>query len=1132
MDKKEEKILGLSYWVASLDGSLDVKEKEFIEKSSFLKPFYSPENFDHCKKEIAAKSKNKDTRQFVSDYLKGLEITPEESRKLVNDLCEIGASDGDFDDIEKKYIGYVVEELGLVKEKIVETFDKTNKTQKKQDTTTSSSRNLSVPKDLLFAKKEKELTPIVQTKIKNHIEKKLSIQGFDLDITDLKIRKTQKLSAHVLYDNREAQEDVEINYRGAFESRTVLKSSIDLFGSNCGGKPPARKDYEFKNLKSVTKFRVDGTNQRETCGKCLGLKKVRCVLCDGSGKRTCYSCNGAGDKDCSSCTGGEKRCWTCGGDGQKSSYDYNRKRDVTRPCSSCGARGYTPCGTCGRTGRVRCNPCRGTGEITCSTCGGRGQVPCSRCDAQGSFTYFFRIVSTLLEKENSAFIAGEPDKQYITKNLGSDEFEYSNLFGKYQFSKLEEHASELKNLFKSLKFDSHQMPKKVRFDLEDCASMSFVITVAGNVYLGGLGNDGKLFFDETILDQLFFNVIKSLNIDQTFRSIESIKNPILAQIPGFNITFEKIKQYKSLSKIVSSAEKKEKKLNDIRKLTKINTINFSKFLVSEIRKKNNIASLVVALVCYVPIWFFYPILTTIVSVLFLLNYIFTSIAVSNHLNDVKKDAQKVRSTWIRRFVIIYLFSLLIALPLGENESFYDEYLAGYNLPVFDPFELNKYGFDQAFISQEDRDNIEIEAMNAHLEKWEADLPSYNDFTYIDGYEPNIPKYETFNAYMDNEQYVRERQYFILEHKSTLFEDFKQRYNIINSKKLEEAIDSSGSPLGNKYSSIIFLKPSGKETKQKYYIKTGSNIYYQGGYRFYARERIYVDLDDYQYTDMVKRSRLSNINWRMTPTEERYKRPDNSYIDKKLIVRVEDLAKRDKIYYGFYFIENSMSGFSPIFNSSTFKSQVREEFVDFQTLKSFSDNLNLEEFINVEEAEENQIEIEMKKEEEEEKEKEREDERKAQQLAEEKRKLDEARKKQIAAEDKKRSEEVRKRLQEQASLARTKALNALQNNEKKPSTDGFQEWYSSERKSANYSKFMRDVVRQIKKEYNIKVEKVIMFRPPNVVKQENAVTGYYFNTQSEMERFKKAVSSLQNVKLYIENKQDKILYYSSPNNNKL
>jgi len=1136
MDRKEETILGLSYWVASLDGSLDVKEKEFIEKSSFLKPFFSAENFDHCKKEIVAKSKNKDTRQFVSDYLRGFEITPDESRKLVNDLCEIGASDGDFDDIEKKYIGYVVEELGLVKEKIVETFDKTkkaNKTQKKSESTTSGPGNLSVPKDLLFAKKEQELNPIVQTKIKNYIENKLSIKGFELNISDLKIRKTQKLSAHILYDNREAQEDVEINYRGAIESRTVSKNSIDLFGSNCVGKQPLRKDYDFKNLKSVIKFRVDGTNQRETCGKCLGLKKVRCGLCDGSGKRTCYSCGGAGDKDCSSCTGGEKRCWSCGGDGQKSSYDYNRNRNVTRPCSSCGARGYTPCGTCGRTGRVRCQPCRGSGEITCGTCGGRGQVPCSRCDAQGSFTYFFRIVSTLLEKENSAFIAGEPDKQYITKNLGSDEFDYSRLFGKYQFSKLVKHASELKNLFKSLKFDPHQMPKKVRFDLEDCASMSFVITVAGNIYLGGLGNDGKLFFDETILDQLFFNVIKSLNIDHTFRSIESIKNPILAQIPSFKETFEKIKQFKSLSRVVSSSEKKEKKLNDIRKLTKINTINFSKFLVGKIRHKNNIISLVTALFCYLPIWFFYPILTTIVSVLFLLNYTFTSIAVTKHLKDVKKDAQKVRGAWIRRFVIIYLFSLLIALPLGENEPFYDEYLAGYNLPVFDPFEFNKYGFDQAFMSQEDRDNAEIEAINAHLEKWEASLPSYEDFTFINGYEPNMPQYETSNAYMDNEQYTRERQYFILEHKASIFDDFKQRYNIINTKKLESAIDSSGSPLSNKYSSIIFLKPSGKETKQKYYIKTGSNIYYEGGYPFYSRERIYVDLDDYQYKDMVKRSRLSNINWRMTAVEERYKRPNNSYRDKKLIVSVEDLAKRDKIYYGFYFIENSISGFSPIFDSSRFEDQVSEDFVDLETLKSFSEALNLKEYINVEKAEEKQIETDLKKEEEEEKERKKEEERKAQQLEEEKRKSEIERKKQIAEEEKKRAEEIRKRLQEQANLAKkTNKSNAVENTKNNPSTEGFQEWYSSERRSANYSKFMRDVERQIKKEYNIKVEKVVMFRPPNVVNQENAVTGYYFNTQSEMERFKKAVSSIESVKLYIENKQDRILYYSSPNNNKL
>ena len=1117
MDKKEEKILGLSYWVASLDGSLDVKEKEFIEKSSFLKPFYSPENFDHCKKEITAKSKNKDTRQFVSDYLKGLDITPEESKKLVNDLCEIGAADGDFDDIEKKYIGYVVEELGLVKEKIVETFDKTNKTQKKQDTTPSSSRNLSVPKDLLFAKKEKELTPIVQTKIKNHIEKKLSIQGFDLDITDLKIRKTQKLSAHVLYDNREAQEDVEINYRGAAESRTVSKSSIDLFGSNCGGKPPVRKDYEFKNLKSVTKFRVDGTNQRQTCGKCLGLKKVRCVLCSGSGKRTCYSCSGAGDKDCSSCTGGEKRCWSCGGDGQKSSYDYNRQRDVTRPCSSCGARGYTPCGTCGRTGRVRCNPCRGSGEITCSTCGGRGQVPCSRCDAQGSFTYFFRIVSTLLEKENSAFIAGEPDKQYTTKNLGSDEFEYSKLFGKYQFSNLGEHSSELKNLFKSLKFDSHQMPKKVRFDLEDCASMSFVITVAGNVYLGGLGNDGKLFFDETILDQLFFNVIKSLNIDQTFGSIESIKNPILAQIPDFNITFEKIKQYKSLSKIVSSAEKKEKKLNDTRKLTKINTINFSKFLVGEIRKKNNITSLIVALVCYVPIWFFYPILTTIVSVLFLLNYIFTSIAVNNHLKDVKKDAQKVRGTWIRRFVIIYLFSLLIALPLGDNRPLYNEYLAGFNMPVFDPFGVEKYGMDEAFLTPEERllkkereayiaDSLgAVEAIN-FITKWKQAVNSNPKTFTVDNFEKELIRYDgrlnLGGLSFSETQLSNENNRFSIK----LYNYFKKDFKIVDS-------DSIDSRLSYFSDSVILLRPTGKK-KSYYYIKEGSDYTMEiSPYRIYdSKRKVYVNLSDEGYEQVKNRP---YTRWRLS----------RSGLGDEIVTAGYNIERDETSTFGVLYVEDSYEKFYNMLSGKNEHSLFfGVRYVGFNKLKRLFGN-DTKKYLDFDQEERVQQDLDRKAA------KEKEDEN-AQKLAEEKRKSDEARKKQIAAEEKKRSEEVRKRLQEQASLARSKTQsNTPQNNEKKPSIEGFEEWYSSERKSDTYSKFMRDVVRQIKKELNIKVEKVIMFKPPNVVKQENAVTGYYFNTQSDMERFKKAVSNTEGVKLYIENKQDRILYYSSPNNNK-
>ena len=88
--------------------------------------------------------------------------------------------------------------------------------------------------------------------------------------------------------------------------------------------------------------------------------------------------------------------------------------------------------------------------------------------------------------------------------------------------------------------------------------MSFIITVAGNVYAGGLKSNGELFFDDTILDQLFFNIIKTLDIDNKFSTLNSIKAPLCVQIPEFKETFEKIDQYKILEKIIPSEDKKEK----------------------------------------------------------------------------------------------------------------------------------------------------------------------------------------------------------------------------------------------------------------------------------------------------------------------------------------------------------------------------------------------------------------------------------------------------------------------------------------------------------------------------------------------------------------------------------------------
>ena len=382
--------------------------------------------------------------------------------------------------MEKRYIGYVVSEFGLEKEKIVENFEKDykNSLNKKSDTISDSILRLNKAQmNLIFDKKEEDIEPIVQQKIQNHIEKKLSIKDFEITISDLKIKKAMQLSSKILIDQRSIEEDVEINYGGVSESRSVSKNSINLFNSNCDGKSPERNDYDFKNIGSTKKFRVDGSNETKTCGKCFGLKNITCSTCLGSGKNRCYSCGGRGDKDCSSCDGGEKRCYNCYGKGTTSSYDYRLERNITKRCTSCSGRGHNPCSNCGRTGRVRCTKCSGTGKLTCSTCRGRGKVRCSRCNAQGSFTHYLKILSDLKLSQNSAFLSDEPDKNYCTKSLGLEEFDYHKLFGKYEFIKLKEHSSELKNLFSKYKFASSQSPKKIRFSLDDCASMSFIITV-------------------------------------------------------------------------------------------------------------------------------------------------------------------------------------------------------------------------------------------------------------------------------------------------------------------------------------------------------------------------------------------------------------------------------------------------------------------------------------------------------------------------------------------------------------------------------------------------------------------------------------------------------------------------------
>ena len=696
MNKKEEILLSLSYWVSSLDGNIDVTEIEHIISSENIKSFYSEKNFDHCKNLVQNLSKDKDTKLFVKELVEKGDFTKQEKINIINELCSIGFSDGDFDDIEKRYIGYVVSEFGLEKEKIVENFEKDykNSLNKKSDTISDSILRLNkVQMNLIFDKKEEDIEPIVQQKIQNHIEKKLSIKDFEITISDLKIKKAMQLSSKILIDQRSIEEDVEINYGGVSESRSVSKNSINLFNSNCGGKSPERNDYDFKNIGSTKKFRVDGSNETKTCGKCFGLKNITCSTCIGSGKNRCYSCGGRGDKDCSSCDGGEKRCYNCYGKGTTSSYDIRLERNITKRCTSCSGRGHNPCSNCGRTGRVRCTKCSGTGKLTCSTCRGRGKVRCSRCNAQGSFTHYLKILSDLKLSQNSAFLSDEPDKNFCTKSLGLEEFDYHKLFGKYEFIKLKEHSSELKNLFSKYKFASSQSPKKIRFSLDDCASMSFIITVAGNVYAGGLKSNGELFFDDTILDQLFFNIIKTLDIDNKFSTLNSIKAPLCVQIPEFKETFEKIDQYKILEKITPSEDKKEKKLNQLRKLTKINTNAYSKHLISKISKKNYLISLIICVVSFFGLWLFNPFYTTVILSFFGLTYIVIAIKIHDHINSELEDATKLTKAWVIKF-FIWIFFAYGVIGLFESTDATKEFYRNLNLPTYYPFSFEEESINE------------------------------------------------------------------------------------------------------------------------------------------------------------------------------------------------------------------------------------------------------------------------------------------------------------------------------------------------------------------------------------------------------------------------------------------------------
>ena len=293
MTNKEEIFLSLSYWIASLDGNVDLDETSNISESEFFKSYYSQKNFKHCKSKVDKIKESNDAQAFLKQLLEPLPKTKfqkEEKINLINELCKVASADNNFEDLEKKYINLLASELGIQEEKIVENYE-TNLVVKSKEASPGLKLNAKELK-AAFDCKEAEVTAIVRQKIQKQIEKELSIEGFTILVNELKIRKTERLSVHTLYDSREVEERTEINYSGSKEIRGKSSSQINLYEEECISGLPHRNDYDFKNLSSNIKYRVLGTNETRTCYSCKGRKQVTCYTCRGARELRCDNCSG------------------------------------------------------------------------------------------------------------------------------------------------------------------------------------------------------------------------------------------------------------------------------------------------------------------------------------------------------------------------------------------------------------------------------------------------------------------------------------------------------------------------------------------------------------------------------------------------------------------------------------------------------------------------------------------------------------------------------------------------------------------------------------------------------------------------------------------------------------------------
>ena len=795
--------------------------------------------------------------------------------------------------------------------------------------------------DILLKEDKTKLENLIKDKVNIQIKNSIGVDDVEVFVDDIKISKFRQLIAKTLIDERGISEEEEINRNGRNESRTLSMGDVDLFSFD-------RNDYQFSNEGREKEFRVDKSTNTRNCPRCQGRRKNPCSMCHTRGEVRCDNCSN-GQIDCGNCSHGFNPCWSCTNGWKTTGYGDDKR---TVRCTSCVG-GKKECGSCGGTGKKTCRRCNGTTMHECYTCKGAGYNPCRKCDAVGTFNDFFVVKSDIIVKSNAQFLDLNPDGEFVKSKISEDEFDYSKSFTDYKLSNLKEFNAELKTLTKGISIvKSKQDPIKVNFSINSCAALSFNIKIGSSTYIGGIKN-GEIWYDDSFLQFLFYDIVDGVAIDPDFNKITNLKKPIVNQIEGFEDVFNHVEEFKKFEEIINFRyslfkyfDSTGKKIISTRNIKLINTELF----LSHLYKKFTFKFAIIALIWCVPFFiyttkifgFTFPDIPNGVA----LGGLFVSVIATRLIINKKSPNNAILKGLVILFIALGISYFLYYRQAIQNNPYFFNETKGpsalkkeyackclYEGSGFS--ELDDTPFDDlSYSNQRLRrkcSEIFIPWFNATINNTGDELPSSDEMDQQSLDAVDEAKYivEHYGCGGENEAKNNKMQNSELNKnnysnsKAKEFNYFKKKHKVVHKDFIFKGghIDYQK---GWDYTDSLIIVGQSFNVKKHYIVEAGSR--YQndeyGGDWYITREDIYINMDDDIYNSMKK-----NISW----NSNQLYRCERQFIGTKIIVEAESI-KHNKNWdgYGIYFIQNNTNSWEKYVENNNSK---EEEFI-------LNKNLNL------------------------------------------------------------------------------------------------------------------------------------------------------------------------------------------------